>query len=123
MIDVPQPITDAIAQKFKDSYPEYHNSPKNAQLLGQAFNTLVDAGHPYSSDSLAAAYHALNAGGQLEQPEVEEVIEIPKEEARQRWQIDKLATTAETLSDDQLDKALLSLGVYVPKRNGSMWRD
>lgn len=122
MIDVPEQITNAVAQKFCDSYPEFHLSAANAAKLSQAFEQLVDAGHPYSSDTLALAYNHLSAGGQFERAEPK-VVELPEEEMRYARHIETLAEKADRMTDAELEKSLLSAGVWVPKRNGSMWRD
>ena len=76
---IPDYIQESVAQKFRNSYPEYHARPKNAALMPEAVKQLVDAGHPFSADTLAHAFNHLDAGGHFEQPEVER-IEMSREE-------------------------------------------
>lgn len=121
MIDVPDDIQEAVVKKFRDNYPEYYGSENNAAKMRQVVESLVDAGHSYSSDVLALAWNHLNAAGQLEQAEVERA-EVSPVEMTYANHIDSLARNEHRMTDGELEKSLLSAGIWVPKRSGSMWR-
>lgn len=116
MFDVPDDIQEAVAKKFSDSYPEYFGSENNAAMMRQAVEELCEAGYAFSGDTLAVAYHGLNAGGHFEQPEAE-MVEASNEEMTYARHIDSLANNADRMTDLELEKSLRSAGIYVSSRS------
>ena len=63
-----------MAGEFIKRFPGFFASEQNVSRMNLAVQELTDAGHSFSTDTLSAAYHRLNALGALEEagPEVEE---------------------------------------------------
>ena len=69
MSDIPDHIQTAVANEFAKRYPEFYGSPQNAKVLSETVEKYTEQGYPFAVDTLAAAYHHLEAVGALEYPE------------------------------------------------------
>jgi len=121
-MNIPDHIATAVADEFTRHYPEFYACAINAKLLSDAVDKYTEAGASFSVDTLANAYHHLQAAGALVQ-ETPEVIELGPEEKLHQHDVAELSKIADMLPDSDFDKALQRLGVWVPMTGGRVWRE
>ena|SRR5215831_940637 len=115
-MNVPDDVQERVGNEFIRRYPEFYASANNAKLLSETVTKMTDAGSSFSVDTLASAYHHLQALGALQEPE-QEIVEMTDEERARHHHIDTLARNAEIYSDFELEKNLRSAGIYVRGRS------